>query len=104
MPVADYDPALLNTVLALDLSQPLPDLWPQFEALASVPVLTIRGANSRLLSAETIDEMGRRHPRLEAVTVDGQGHAPALETGNLPATITGFLRKADAATAVAASA
>jgi pimeloyl-ACP methyl ester carboxylesterase len=95
VPVADYDPALLNTVRAMDLSQPLPDLWPQFEALASVPVLAIRGANSRLLTAETIDEMGRRHPRLEAVTVDGQGHAPLLETGNLPATITGFLRQAE---------
>lgn len=96
VPVADYDPALLNTVLALDLSRPLPDLWPQFEALTSVPLLAIRGANSRLLSAETVDEMGRRHPRLEAVTVAGQGHAPLLETGSLPATIAGFLREAEA--------
>lgn len=95
LPVADYDPALLNTVLAMDLTQPLPDLWPQFEALASVPVLTIRGANSRLLSEETIDEMRRRHPRFAAVTVEGQGHAPLLETGNLPATIAGFLREAE---------
>jgi pimeloyl-ACP methyl ester carboxylesterase len=94
LPVADYDPALLNTVLAMDLTQPLPDLWPQFEALASLPVLTIRGANSRLLSGETVDEMQRRHPRFAAVTVEGQGHAPLLETGNLPATIAGFLREA----------
>ncbi|MBE1203118.1 alpha/beta fold hydrolase [Aminobacter carboxidus] len=103
-PVADYDPALLNTVLAMDLTRPLPDLWPQFEALASVPVLTIRGANSRLLSAETLEEMRRRHPRFEAITVEGQGHAPLLETGNLPATIAAFLREADTATAFSAKA
>ncbi len=97
-PVADYDPALLNTVLATDLSQPLPELWPRFEVLASVPMLTIRGANSRLLSAETLEEMRRRHPRFAAVTVEGQGHAPLLETGTLPDRIMAFLRKADAST------
>lgn len=93
-PVADYDPALINTVLAMDQTQPLPDLWPRFEAPSSVPMLAIRGANSRLLSVETLAEMGRRHPRLEAITVRGQGHAPFLETGELPERIGGFLNKA----------
>lgn len=95
-PVADFDPALVNTVLAMDLTQPLPDLWPQFEALASVPMLAIRGANSRLLSVATVEEMHQRHPGLESVTVEGQGHAPFLETGVLPARIANFLRRADA--------
>ena len=67
VPVADFDPALLNTVRAMDLDKPMPDLWLQFEALAAVPLLAIRGANSRLLSAQTLEEMGRRHPRLEAI-------------------------------------
>lgn len=98
-PVADYDPALLNTVLAMDFTQPLPDLWPQFEALSGVPVLAIRGANSRLLSAATLEEMARRNPRCEAINVGGQGHAPFLETGELPGRITGFLRRADTAEA-----
>ncbi|MBB6466837.1 pimeloyl-ACP methyl ester carboxylesterase [Aminobacter lissarensis] len=103
-PVADYDPALLNTVMAMDLSQPLPELWPQFEVLASVPMLAIRGANSRLLSAETLEEMRRRHPQFAAFTVEGQGHAPLLETGKLPARIADFLREADTATAFPAKA
>ncbi|MCX8569562.1 MULTISPECIES: alpha/beta hydrolase [Hyphomicrobiales] len=89
-PVADYDPALIKTVLAMDLSKPLPDLWPQFEALATVPMFAIRGANSRLLSAETLDEMRSRNPQMEAVTIEDQGHAPLLETGELPATIATF--------------
>lgn len=95
VPVADFDPALLNTVRVMDLDAPMPDLWPQFEALAAVPVLAIRGANSRLLSVRTLEEMGRRHPRLEAITVDGQGHAPLLETGGLPDAIADLLDRTE---------
>ena len=73
-----YDPALLKTLEGLDLSAPLPTMWPQFEGLRDIPTLVIRGANSDLLSAETVDEMARRHPSLEAYVVPGQGHAPLL--------------------------
>ncbi|MCO5159798.1 MAG: alpha/beta hydrolase [Mesorhizobium sp.] len=93
--VPDFDPALLNTVTAIDLNKPLPQLWPQFEGLRGIPVLAIRGENSKLLSAETLEEMARRHPRIETVIVEGQGHAPLLETGALPARIARFLEKAD---------
>lgn len=90
----DFDPRLLETLAGLDLSKPLPDLWPQFEALAAIPMLAIRGANSRLLSAETLEEMRKRHPEMETVTVEGQGHAPFLETGSLPGAIAAFLGRA----------
>ncbi|WP_265515609.1 alpha/beta fold hydrolase [Nitratireductor luteus] len=96
-PVADFDPRLLKTLKLVDLNNPLPTLWPQFEGLRSVPVLAMRGANSKLLSRETLDEMERRHPRLEALTVEGQGHAPLLETGGLPRRIGTFLSKAERA-------
>jgi len=86
----DFDIALLNGLMAADLSKPIPDLWPQFSALSAVPLLTIRGENSLLLSAKTLDEMAARHPKFEAVTVSGQGHAPFLETGDLPSTIASF--------------
>ncbi len=94
-PVPDFDPALVKTMTSMDFSKPLPVLWPQFMALGHVPVLAIRGAKSSLLSAETLEEMARRHPRLEAVTVAGQGHAPFLETGDLPQKIAGFLERAE---------
>jgi len=94
-PVADFDPQLLNTLASVDLAKPLPTLWPQFEALAPVPVLAIRGANSKLLSAETLSEMARRHPDIETVTVEGQGHAPLLETGSLPQAIADFIDRAE---------
>lgn len=89
--VPDFDPKLVETLAGLDLSKPLPTLWPQFEALANVPTLAIRGDNSRLLSEETLQEMARRHPKLQALIVAGQGHAPFLETSNLPETIAGFI-------------
>ncbi|MER9333439.1 alpha/beta hydrolase [Mesorhizobium sp. M0293] len=93
--VPDFDPKLVDTVASLDLTQPLPDLWPQFEALATVPLLAIRGANSRLLSAGTLEQMRKRHPGIETITVAGQGHAPFLETGSLPNDIATFLDRAE---------
>lgn len=95
VPVADYDPALLNTLAGLDPQKPLPALWTLFSALATAPVLAIRGENSTLLSTATLDEMAARHPDFRAVTVAGQGHAPLLETGDLPAVVKAFLAEAD---------
>ncbi|WP_238719707.1 alpha/beta fold hydrolase [Nitratireductor alexandrii] len=94
-PVPAYDPALLKTVTGVDLNRPLPELWRQFAGLGAIPVLAIRGANSKLLSAATLAEMAQRHPDIETLTVAGQGHAPLLETGDLPRRIAAFLAKAD---------
>ena len=74
-----YDPALSKGREALDLEQPLPPLWSLFEALSHVPMLVLRGEHSDILSGRSLREMGRRHPRLESMTVPGQGHAPLLE-------------------------
>jgi pimeloyl-ACP methyl ester carboxylesterase len=41
------------------------------------PVLVIRGENSDLLLAETLEEM-RRHPHTEALVIPRTGHAPML--------------------------
>jgi len=76
--VADYDPQLMKSLDAIDLEKPLPVLWPFFEGLGKVPVLSIRGENSDLFSAETQNEMARRHPGMESHVVAGEGHAPML--------------------------
>lgn len=96
-PVPDFDPNLLRTLKGIDLNRPLPVFWPQFLGLARIPVLAIRGENSMLLSSDTLAAMARAHPRIETITVDGQGHAPLLETGDLPRRIARFLDAADAA-------
>lgn len=94
--VPDFDPALADTLAGVDFTRPLPDLWPQFEALATLPMLALRGERSRLLSAATLAEMRRRHPGLETIVVQGQGHAPFLETGDLPEAIATFIDRAEA--------
>lgn len=93
--IPDFDPALLTAFSQLDLSKPVPDLWPQFAAFANIPMLAIRGENSPLLSAATLSEMANRHSNFEAITVQGQGHAPFLETGDLPVRIAAFFDRVD---------
>lgn len=100
VPVADFDPNLVKTLNGIDLNKPLPNFWPQFLGLAAIPMLAIRGSNSTLLSAETLDEMARRHPDIRTLTVVGQGHAPLLETADLPAKIASFLDLGDQKAAV----
>jgi pimeloyl-ACP methyl ester carboxylesterase len=75
-PVGGYDPKLAKCLSVFDGE--IPKLWPQFEAMKRIPVLVLRGANSDLLSEQTVEEMRQRHPRLSAVTVPAQGHAPLL--------------------------
>lgn len=93
--VPDCDPRLLDTVGALDLSADLPEFWEQFALLRPVPVMAIRGGNSRLFASTTLERMSREHPGLEAITVDGQAHAPLLETSGLPQRIADFARRVD---------
>lgn len=76
--VLAYDPALMKVLEGLDLEQAPPPLWPLYDGLGGVPVLAIRGRHTDLLSAETLAEMARRHPRCETYEVDGEGHAPLL--------------------------
>ncbi|GGK45427.1 alpha/beta fold hydrolase [Salinarimonas ramus] len=90
-----YDPALMKSLEALDLERSPPPLWPLFEALGHLPVLTIRGEHSDILSRETLAEMGERHPRHEAENVSGEGHAPLLR-GALADRIADFIAAAEA--------
>jgi pimeloyl-ACP methyl ester carboxylesterase len=53
------------------------ELWGVWDAI-TCPVLVLRGEDSQLLPAETADEMRRRGPGAEVVTVPDAGHAPAL--------------------------
>jgi pimeloyl-ACP methyl ester carboxylesterase len=87
----DFDPALAEPLQARDSNTPLPDLWPLFEGLKDMPVMAIRGEHSNILSSETFREMQRRHPKLEALTAFGQGHAPILHLEPLRSEIARFI-------------
>jgi pimeloyl-ACP methyl ester carboxylesterase len=96
LPGAAYDPALAKSLAQMRGS--VPELWSQFAALTPVPVLALRGEHSDILSAATLAEMRHRHPRLEAATVSGQGHAPLLKDAASIRTIADFLARTDAET------
>ncbi len=94
--VPTYDVALMRTLADVDVSKPIPDLWPQFEALAGAPVMVVRGALSDLLSAATVAEMAVRHPGLETLVVPDQGHAPLLAEDDVIGAIAAFVKRCDA--------
>jgi pimeloyl-ACP methyl ester carboxylesterase len=93
-PAPGYDPALSNVLSVLD--GPIPELWPQFEALKRVPVLVLRGETSDILSAGTVEEMRRRHPALSSYVVRGQGHAPLLRDAETIDAVARFLAATEA--------
>ena len=93
-PAPGYD-SKLGKALSV-LYRPLPPLWPQFEALKRVPVLVVRGVNSDVLAAATVDEMRRRHPALASLPVANQGHAPLLKDNPTIEAIRHFLLQTDA--------
>ena len=90
----DYDPQITQTLASLQADAQLPALWAQFDGLKHLPMMILRGENTRLLSQKTFDEMLARHPGSVGVTVSGQGHAPMLDTGTLPVQISKFLKAA----------
>lgn len=54
------------------------DPWLLFDALLATPLLVLRGENSDIFSADTLQKMKRRNPDLTAVVVPNRGHAPNL--------------------------
>jgi pimeloyl-ACP methyl ester carboxylesterase len=88
----DYDPAIAVPVQS-DAGAAPPDLWGLFDALASVPVLVLRGALSDLLAPATVAAMAARHPDLTAVEVPRVGHAPTLSEPASSAAIRDLLSR-----------
>ncbi len=73
----DYDMGIAQPFQAPEGPAPA-DMWPAFEALAGRPLLVVRGELSTILAAATAQEMQKRIPELELVTIPRTGHAPTL--------------------------
>ena len=95
VPQADADPLIAEPLR--DTSRAAPDLWPLWGAIAKVPMLAIRGAQSDILSAATLARMQREKPDLRTLTVANRGHAPLLDEPECVTAIDDFLTALDAA-------
>ena len=73
-----YDPTLREAFLAAFEGPPV-DLWPLFDALSGLPLALIRGANSDLLSPETVTKMRARRPDMAFAEVPDRAHIPFLD-------------------------
>jgi pimeloyl-ACP methyl ester carboxylesterase len=88
-----YDPRLRDAVEALS-AQPAADLWPLFDLLEGVPLAVVRGANSDLLSAETVAGMRARRPDLIVAEVPDRGHVPFLDEPEALAALEALIARA----------
>jgi pimeloyl-ACP methyl ester carboxylesterase len=68
------------------------DLWAMWNAV-DCPVLVLRGAQSEVLLAATVEEMRRRKPETQAVEFEGVGHAPALFDAKQIDAVRAFLKQ-----------
>lgn len=91
-PELDYDPDISVPIRAAGQAALVPDLWPDFERLASGrPTLLIRGALSDLLDAEIAGRMRARAPDMRYAEIPEIGHAPMLDEPAAEAAILEFL-------------
>ena len=70
-----YDPAI--RVPYMEIADEDIDMWALWDQI-DCPTYVLRGGESPLLTLQTANEMRRRGPKAEVVTIAGVGHAPAL--------------------------
>jgi len=90
-----YDVRIAKTLEGIDLERPLQSLWVEFDALAHVPVMVIRGANSDVLAPATVAAMRARRGDLDAIEVPDQGHAPLLVEPETIGNISAFIARCE---------
>lgn len=95
--VPTYDVKLAKTMEGIAFEKPLPALWKEFDALAKLPLMVVRGANSDILAPATVEAMRARRTEMETIEVPDQGHTPLLVEPGILARIADFAARCDKA-------
>ncbi len=85
-----YDPALAVPFKAQGAGTADVDLWPLYESIRC-PVLVTRGAQSDLLSPDTLAQMALRGPKANTVEIPDVGHAPMFMEDDQVRVVQDFL-------------
>jgi pimeloyl-ACP methyl ester carboxylesterase len=94
--VPTHDPKLARVLRGMSLER-IPTLWDQFDALARIPLMIIRGANSDMLASTTLNAMLARRGELDVIIVPDQGHAPLLAEAKVISRIAAFVASCNVA-------
>lgn len=70
-----------------------PDMWGAFDALATAPMLVLRGELSDILEGEVVDRMCARAPDCVGVNVPRVGHTPTLDEPESVAALDALLAR-----------
>ncbi|PCI34489.1 MAG: alpha/beta hydrolase [Alphaproteobacteria bacterium] len=76
--IADYDQAIGTAMKEATATVVPVDLWNLFKDIGQIPVMTLRGENSDILSHETLERMAQEHPQFTPLTVPDRAHTPDL--------------------------
>ncbi|MBY0382265.1 MAG: alpha/beta hydrolase [Xanthobacteraceae bacterium] len=93
--VRTYDPKLALSFQDISHDNAPPPLWELFDQMADIPLLSIRGELSDLLSEACVEEMKRRRPGMNVMHVADEGHAPLLIDPISIGTIKTFCSRCD---------
>lgn len=91
-PRLNYDAKLRDAMMA-QAEQESPDLWPLFDAMAGLPLVLIRGANTDLLGVDTVAEMQRRRPDMIYANAPDRAHVPLLDEPEAVVAINKLLKE-----------
>ena len=95
----DYDPAITENMDVSGAGWKVNFMmWRLFGRMKTIPLLTIRGEYSDILTPATAKRMCRRHKNCKLVTVANRGHAPMLSEPEAVSAISEFLKRQTPAT------
>jgi pimeloyl-ACP methyl ester carboxylesterase len=91
--VQEWDPNIVRPLQNFDPEGI--DLWPLFRSLRRIPLVTLRGEKSNILTVDTFTKMSVANPQMNAVTVPDVGHVPSLAEPQSIEALSGALYHAD---------